>query len=312
MARKRCPAGRAYSARLIRAWLAACAFALLTTGCASTSDNASKPFSSAQTPYENGLWVPIQSGDTLGKIAQRVDVPVERLQRFNPSVDPRRLVVGQLLLIPFQQERAPLAGPYRYQIRSGDTFSAIARHFGTRTQAIINANPGISPTALRIGQLISVPLSGGTNRPTTPASGIPDTAVSSGPPPTGSLPDSARRWPWPLEDYRIVRRFGPDDRGTLQPMLLATQAGAKATAVAAGEVRFAGSMRKLGKVVIVHHPDNLQSVYALCETLLVEEGTRVESGDVLCDVGLNRSGRHDLLFDLRQGGNPIDPRRVLK
>ena len=256
--------------------------------------------------------MPIQSGDTLGEIAQRVNVPVERLQRFNPSVDPRRLIVGQSLLIPFQQERAPSAGPYRYQIRPGDTFAAIARHFGTRTQDIINANPGISPTALRIGQLVSVPLSGGSSRPAAPASGTSGTATASGPPPTGNLPDSARRWPWPLEDYRIVRRFGPDDRGTLQPMLLATQAGARATAVAAGEVRFAGSMRKLGKVVIVHHQDNLQSVYALCETLLVEEGTRVASGDVLCDVGLNRSGRHDLLFDLRQGGNPIDPRRVLK
>ncbi|MGS2743908.1 LysM peptidoglycan-binding domain-containing protein [Halomonas sp. LS-001] len=251
----------------------------------------------------------VQSGDTLGEIAQRVNVPIERLQRFNPDVDPRRLVVGQSLLIPFQQERAPLAGPYRYQIRPGDTFAGIARHFGVRTQSIINANPGVSPTALRIGQLVSIPVSGSSNRPATPA---PSATAASGPPPTGNLPDSARRWPWPLEDYRIVRRFGPDDRGTLQPMLLATQAGAKATAVAPGDVRFAGSMRQLGKVVIVHHQDNLQSVYALCETLLVEEGTRVATGDVLCDVGLNRGGRHDLLFDLRQGGNPIDPRRVLK
>lgn len=290
-------------------WLTACVL-LLLTGCASTPDNVPGPSPTAGTPYVNGRWMPIQPGDTLGEIAQRVNVPVERLQRFNPSVDPRRLIVGQSLLIPFQQERAPSAGPYRYQIRPGDTFAAIARHFGTRTQDIINANPGVSPTALRIGQLVSVPLSGGSISPA--ASGTSGTATASGPPPTGSLPDSARRWPWPLEDYRIVRRFGPDDRGTLQPMLLATQAGAKATAVAAGEVRFAGSMRKLGKVVIVHHPDNLQSVYALCETLLVEEGTRVASGDVLCDVGLNRSGRHDLLFDLRQGGNPIDPRRVLK
>ena len=29
-------------------------------------------------------------------------------------------------------------------------------------------------------------------------------------------------------------------------------------------------------------------------------------------TGFHIGGRHDLLFDLRQGGNPIDPRRVLK
>jgi len=95
--------------------------------------------------------------------------------------------------------------------------------------------------------------------------------------------------------------------------LLAPQAGAKAKAVAAGDVRFASSMRQLGQVVIVHHSDNLQSVYALCDGLHVDEGERVKVGDLLCDVGQNSSNqRYDLLFDLRQGGKPIDPRDVLK
>lgn len=278
----------------------------MLAGCASTPD--ASPSEDPQTQAEGSPWITVQAGDTLGDIARRYNIPVERLQRFNPDVSPQRLLIGQQLLIPLQQERAPSAGPYRYQIRAGDTFAGIARHFGARTQDLINANPGVTPTALRIGQLVNVPLSGSANRPQSTS----DNTTASRPPPTGNLPSSARRWPWPLEDYRIVRRFGPDDRGTLQPMLLATQAGAQATAVALGDVRFAGSMRQLGQVVIVHHPDNLQSVYALCSELLVEEGTQVTRGDALCEVGLNRNGRHDLLFDLRQGGNPIDPRRVLK
>ncbi|XAW61221.1 M23 family metallopeptidase [Halomonas sp. Bachu 37] len=96
-------------------------------------------------------------------------------------------------------------------------------------------------------------------------------------------------------------------------MLLATQAGAKAKAVAPGEVRFADNMRQLGQVVIVHHADNLQTVYALCDSLLVAVGTRVDRGTPLCTVGQsNSTQRHDLLFDLRQQGKPIDPRQVLK
>lgn len=264
----------------------------------------------------SGHWVEVQRGDTLGQLATRANVPLERLERFNPGIDARRLNVGQRLLIPTQQERAPSGGPYRYQIRAGDTYSSIARHFNTTAGRIQGANPGTSATALRVGQIVSIPLSSSAARTTATASSGSSSrpaAASSTPTPSASLPSSARRWPWPLEDYRIVRRFGADSRGTLQPMLLATQAGAKAQAVASGEVRFADSMRQLGEVVIVHHADNLQTVYALCERLNVRVGQQVNAGDPLCEVGQsNATQRYDLLFDLRQGGKPIDPRQVLR
>lgn len=96
-------------------------------------------------------------------------------------------------------------------------------------------------------------------------------------------------------------------------MLLATQAGARATSVAPGEVRFADGMRQLGEVVIVHHADNLQTVYALCARTLISVGQQVKTGDELCEIGKSTdSQRYDLLFDLRQGGKPIDPRQVLR
>ncbi len=96
-------------------------------------------------------------------------------------------------------------------------------------------------------------------------------------------------------------------------MLLATNRGARARAVADGDVRFADSMRQLGQVVIVHHADNLQSVYALCDTPLVANGDRISRGTPVCEVGFSSpSERYDLLFDLRHGGKPIDPRRVLR
>lgn len=292
---------------------------LLLGGCASRPD-APDSVRSASTA-ESGGWVVVQRGDTLGEIARRGNVPLERLQRFNPDADSRRLAVGQRLLMPTQQERAPSGGPYRYQVRPGDTYSSIARRFNTRSSRIQAANPGVEPTALRVGQVLQVPLaSAGTaiagRSASTGSSGgsssAPAPARASLPPP-GDLPRSARNWPWPLEDYRIVRAFGADGRGTLQPMLLATNRGAQASAVADGEVRFADSMRQLGQVVIVHHADNLQSVYALCEKPLVANGDRVSRGTPVCEVGYSSaSERYDLLFDLRHGGKPVDPRRVLR
>ncbi|WP_422822316.1 LysM peptidoglycan-binding domain-containing protein [Vreelandella nanhaiensis] len=322
LAGKRCPVGQPNRSRLA-GWLGTCLLISLLAGCAGPSPSSSQRANAIPTHSAsqlNGNWVEVRRGDTLNKLANRANVPLERLERFNPGVNARRLAVGQRLLIPTQQERAPSGGPYRYQIRAGDTYSSVARHFGTTSGRIQSANPGTSPTALRIGQIVSVPLSGSAPRSASSGgSSSPSSSTASNnrpappaPAPT-SLPASARRWPWPLEDYRIVRRFGADSRGTLQPMLLATQAGARAQAVAPGEVRFANGMRQLGEVVIVHHADNLQTVYALCERTLVSVGQQVKTGDELCEVGQsNASQRYDLLFDLRQGGKPIDPRQALR
>jgi LysM repeat protein len=43
-----------------------------------------------------------------------------------------------------------------YTIRSGDTLGAVAVHYGVTVDDIIALNPGIQPTALRVGQKIKV------------------------------------------------------------------------------------------------------------------------------------------------------------
>lgn len=50
-------------------------------------------------------------------------------------------------------------GSVPYTIRAGDTLNRIAREYGATVQEIINANLGIDPNSLRIGQQICVPLS---------------------------------------------------------------------------------------------------------------------------------------------------------
>lgn len=50
------------------------------------------------------------------------------------------------------------AGSLPYIIRAGDTLAGIARDYNTRIGDIINANPGIRPQNLQIGQQICVPL----------------------------------------------------------------------------------------------------------------------------------------------------------
>lgn len=280
----------------------------LLAGCAA-DPTGTKP---ANTASPGGHWVSIQRGDTLGVLAKRAGVPLVRLKRFNPGVRARKLEVGQRILVPTRRERAPSGGPYRYQVRPGDTYTGVARHFGSRASRLQAANPGASPSALRVGQLIKVPLAGASNGSTSPTRQATASSTRTSPAKTSALPSSAGSWPWPLNDYRVVRRYGKDDRDRLQPMLLAAQQGDKALAVAPGEVSFADTMRQLGKVVIVHHDNNLQSVYALCDKVSVSTGQQVKAGDALCRIAQNEdSERFVLLFDLRRNGKPIDPGRLL-
>jgi membrane-bound lytic murein transglycosylase D len=46
---------------------------------------------------------------------------------------------------------------YRYSIKSGDTLSALARHYQVSVNLIENANPGIRARFLKIGEIIRIP-----------------------------------------------------------------------------------------------------------------------------------------------------------
>jgi LysM repeat protein len=85
--------------------LLACAAAVLvivqstlredSTGSSETTVTTTTRTTSSGTPTRKTYRV--RSGDTLGAIAERVDVPVDRLLELNPDVDPQSLRAGQRL-----------------------------------------------------------------------------------------------------------------------------------------------------------------------------------------------------------------------
>jgi LysM repeat protein len=54
----------------------------------------------ATAPAGSGGTYSIQSGDTLSRIAQRFGVSLSSLMAANPTVDPKRLQIGQVVVIP--------------------------------------------------------------------------------------------------------------------------------------------------------------------------------------------------------------------
>ena len=102
----------------------------------------------------------IRSGDTLYRIAQERGTTVAELLRVNPGIDPNALRVGQRICVPAAgpgpMPQCP-AGWTLYTIRSGDTLYRIAQERGTTVRALLDANPGVDPNSLRVGQRICVP-----------------------------------------------------------------------------------------------------------------------------------------------------------
>jgi len=56
-----------------------------------------------------------------------------------------------------------------YTIASGDNYSTLAKKFHISVKALMDANPGVEPTKLKIGQKINIPAPAGSTTQTTAA-----------------------------------------------------------------------------------------------------------------------------------------------
>ena len=121
----------------------------------------------------------IKPGDTLFSIATaaygaaNATPGVTAIEAANPGLNPTALQVGQEINIPVlggtgtTGTGTPTPGQ-QYAIKSGDTlFSIATAAYGAANAspgvtAIEAANPGLNPTALQVGQEITIPVLGGT------------------------------------------------------------------------------------------------------------------------------------------------------
>jgi len=89
--------------------------------------------------------------------------------------------------------------------------------------------------------------------------------------------------------------------------------GAPVRAVAAGQVRYAGWFRGYGKLVILDHGEEYFTVSGHLAEIEVEVGSEVSAGEVVGAVGETGSlSGPRLYFEIRRGGEPLDPREWLR
>jgi len=106
---------------------------------------------------------------------------------------------------------------------------------------------------------------------------------------------------------KIVARFGerPLSEGPkLQGVLVNAGRSYQITAVASGEVVFAGPFPGLGNTLIINHGDRYHSVYAHLDTVQYEVGARVKENQVIGAVSQSNPTLH---FELRAEGKALNP-----
>ncbi len=132
---------------------------------------------------DSGTYHKVRKGENLGLIASRYDVTVEAIQELN-SVQPRRLRIGQTLLIPVEDAAADVgrsapqdavqpAGTVEvadasgaaggngrriiHTVQSGDSLWTIARSYDVHVKDLVAWNDGLSAkSVLRLNQKLVV------------------------------------------------------------------------------------------------------------------------------------------------------------
>jgi septal ring factor EnvC (AmiA/AmiB activator) len=121
--------------------------------------------------------------------------------------------------------------------------------------------------------------------------------------------------PWPVQDGRVIARFGqPRAGGSMrwQGMLIATDRGARVRAPMAGRVVYGDWLPGMGLMLVLDHGSGYMSLYGHNDELFRKVGDSVVAGDVIGSVG--DSGGHSqpaLYFEVRQGRRPVDPQAWL-
>lgn len=125
----------------------------------------------ADDAFANTTYV-VQEGDILGAIAARHNCSIADIVRWNPSLDPDRISVGQKITIR-SSAPAPAAAsrPDEYIVAAGDTLSGIAARLGVSYDALVRANRQVDADRIFVGQKLRVP---------TGAAARPSAAVASG------------------------------------------------------------------------------------------------------------------------------------
>jgi murein DD-endopeptidase MepM/ murein hydrolase activator NlpD len=113
---------------------------------------------------------------------------------------------------------------------------------------------------------------------------------------------------WPVRG-RVIQTFGQNSDG----INISVPEGTEVKAAEGGVVAYAGNeLKGYGNLVLIRHSDGYVTAYAHAKDLNVKRGDAVKRGQVIATAGQTGNVTSpQLLFELRRGATPVDPRQFL-
>ena len=99
-------------------------------------------------------WHTVRSGENLASIASRYGATVQDLMTWNDLSDPDRIRSGQRLRVGAGTPSG--ASTVKYTVKSGDTLSGIAAHFGISAAQLQRDNDISNAARIKVGQVLEV------------------------------------------------------------------------------------------------------------------------------------------------------------
>lgn len=152
------------------------------TNLVATPEPAPEPAPAAVTEHT------IAPGDTPAKIARKYGISLEQLREANPTMDDRRLRIGQKLQIPAparkevavtapaQAGAAAEIGGTVHVVQSGETLTRIAARYGTTVKELRQYN-NLRTDRILVNQKLKIPPTRGTSPAASTSAATPPTNV---------------------------------------------------------------------------------------------------------------------------------------
>jgi lipoprotein NlpD len=313
-------------------------FVLLAAGCANrppapVDDRRPVPTAQPKLPVLQPTPVPgagpgtyiVKRGDTLYSIALENGSDYRELAQLNKLDDPAKIRVGQELRLPPPEDRpvaqVGAARPSR-EIESrplGSTSSSTQSPSNSASsstaQPAADGSMKTSPKALRLPyseQNLAMLQRGDVRAEAKPemkpeAKPEPKPEAAKPAPAVERDPD-AIDFAWPARG-KVTQAFAePNNKG----LDIAGKPGDPVLAAASGRVMYTGTgIRGYGKLIVIKHDNNFNSVYAHNREILVKEGQNVTRGQRIAELGDTDADSPRLHFEIRKSGKPVDPARYL-
>lgn len=207
--------------------------------------------------------------------------------------------------------------PNYHLVKRGDTVSQIASRYHLNYRQIGALNRLDSQYTIYSGQMLKLWQGGQSQSANSNANSAPVYNQTPNSSPNSSsnnayevTANATSGYEYPSSNP-VVRNF--DEAANQLGMLFSGKEGDPVLASQSGTVLYAGNgLSEYGNLIMIRHSENYITAYAHNSQIMVKEGDPVQRGQRIASMGkTGQTNQVGLEFQVRLGGNPIDPRAVL-